>query len=366
MHVLIVKTSSMGDVIHTLPALTDAGKAIPGISFDWLVEPNFAEIPTWHPLVKQVIPVSLRHWRKNLLARTTWQEWQAFRQLLRAKQYDLIIDAQGLLKSVWLALNARGKRCGFSFSAARDLLAAFFYQEKIVTAKVKEEHAVVRLRDLFSQALHYPLPKTMPDYGITRERFQLSPPSEKYIVFLHGTTWTTKHWPEEYWIELAKKVNENGLLIKLPWGNATEQARAERIAANCNHVEILPRLDLLGMANVLASAQAIVAVDTGLGHLAAALNVPTVSLYGPTNPVLTGALGQSQKHLTAKFSCAPCLSRECSYRGEETYSPLNPSPLYPVRPPCFTLLPPALVWSELSALLLSPKSIFLPFIFPRS
>lgn len=347
MHVLIIKTSSMGDIIHTLPALTDAGCALSSISFDWVVEQNFSEIPRWHPLVNQVIPVALRRWRKDIFSKKTWQEWRVFRELLREKQYDLIIDAQGLLKSAWLALNARGKRCGFSVSSARDPLAAFFYQNSFTTQKIKTQHAVTRVRDLFSQALHYTLPTTTPDYGMNQKHFQKSLSStdtEDYLVFLHGTTWTTKHWPEEYWIALTQKANEQGLFVKLPWGNVAEHERAQRIAAACSHAEVLPQLDLGGIATVLASAKAIVAVDTGLGHLAAALNIPTVSLYGPTDPILTGALGQSQTHLTAKFSCAPCFGRECTYRGEDKH-------LYPVSPPCFTKLPPELVWEQLSALL---------------
>jgi heptosyltransferase-1 len=346
MRVLIVKTSSMGDVIHTLPALTDAGKAISTISFDWVVEENFSEIPRWHPLVKEIIPVALRRWRKTIFTKKTHQEWQAFRQRLRATHYDLIIDAQGLLKSAFLALNAKGKRCGFDFHSARDPVAALFYRQRFPTAKVREQHAVTRVRSLFSQALHYPLPTTMPDYGIDRQRFpQEANAAGPYLVFLHGTTWTTKHWPEAYWIELAKLVSHHGFSIKLSWGSPSEQERALRIAAACPHVEVLPKQDLIGMAKVLANAKAIVAVDTGLGHLAAALDVPTISLYGPTDPVLTGALGQSQKHLAAHFPCAPCLSRECTYKGDD-YSPLNP-----LNPPCLATLSPAVVWKEIASML---------------
>jgi heptosyltransferase-1 len=350
MRVLIVKTSSMGDVIHTLPALTDAGKAIPTISFDWIVEENFSEVPSWHPLVKQIIPVALRRWRKTIFTKKTWQEWFGFRQSLRATQYDLVIDAQGLLKSAFLSLNARGKRCGFDFHSARDPFAAFFYRQRFSTAKVKEQHAVMRVRNLFSQALGYPLPTTTPDYGIDRRRFQQENSLEKYLVFLHGTTWKTKHWPEKYWIELAKLASEQGFVIKLPWGNVSEQDRALRIAATCKRVEVLPRQDLIGIAKVLANAHAVVAVDTGLGHLSAALNVPTVSLYSSTNPILTGALGQSQKHLTVNFPCAPCLSRDCIYRPNDSALSLNGSPFYSVNPPCFATLSPSLVWETLASL----------------
>lgn len=345
MRVLIIKTSSMGDVIHTLPALTDAGRAIPGIQFDWVVEENFAEIPRWHPLVNKIIPVALRRWRKNLFSRQTRQEWKQCAEQLRESDYDLIIDAQGLLKSAWLVFMAKGIRCGLDWSSAREPLASLFYQRKVTAGKIKEVHAVTRMRRLFSQVLGYTLPETVADYGIDRQQFIKQPDqaSRDYIVFLHGTTWATKHWPEAYWVELAKIANQAGFGIKLPWGNQTEQERAERIATGCEHAVVLPRMKLAEIASVLAGAKAIVAVDTGLGHLAAALDVPTVSLYGPSNALLTGALGRSQKHLSARYQCSPCLSSICLYRQD--------SPLYPIKPPCFTTVPPVLVWEALSTFL---------------
>ena len=342
MKVLIVKTSSMGDLIHTLPALTDAGNAIPSITFDWVVEENFVEIPKWHPRVDKVIPVALRRWRKNLFSSKTISEIRAFTHVLRETQYDLVIDAQALMKSVLVTCMARGVRCGPDWKSAREHLASIFYQRKF--AVDKKQHAVTRMRRLFSLALGYELPSSVADYGIDRKKLLADASAENYLVFLHGTTWPTKHWPEEYWHQLTRIANQKGFLVKLPWGTPAEKDRAERIAASCERAEVLPRLGLVGMAKVLAGAQAIVAVDTGLGHLAAALNVPTVSLYGPTNPVLTGALGQSQLHLSAKFPCAPCLSRECTYRGSSD----QPSPLYP---PCFATLPPEVVWTALESLL---------------
>lgn len=198
MRVLIIKTSSMGDVIHTLPALTDAGNAIPGIQFDWVVEESLAEIPRWHPLVDRVIPVALRRWRKNIFSAETRLEWQQCRALLRARQYDLVIDAQGLLKSAWLVWIAKGKRCGLDWQSAREPLASLFYQQQCAAGKVKEVHAVTRARRLFSQALGYPLPTTQVDYGVEKSQFNVAKNTNEYVVFLHGTTWATKHWPEEY------------------------------------------------------------------------------------------------------------------------------------------------------------------------
>lgn len=343
MRVLIIKTSSMGDVIHTLPALTDAGNAFPGIKFDWVVEEGFAEIPRWHPLVENIIPVALRRWRKNIFSKQTRAEWKKCRDTLRATQYDLIIDAQGLLKSAWLVLMAKGIRCGLNWSSAREPLASLFYQRKLPAGKIKEAHAVTRMRQLFSAALNYSLPNTIADYGIDRNKFSQEDATKKsYVVFLHGTTWPTKHWPEEYWSALAKLINQKDIAIKLPWGNQSEFERAQRIAKNSEHADVLPKMKLIEVAKVLAGAKAIVSVDTGLGHLAAALDVPTVSLYGPTNPALTGALGRSQVHLSAKFSCAPCLGMQCTYRGNSSYE---------VNPPCFSTVTPQDVCDALGAFL---------------
>jgi heptosyltransferase-1 len=348
MRVLIVKTSSMGDVIHTLPALTDAGNAIPDIQFDWVVEENFAEIPAWHPRVNKVIPIAWRRWRKQLFSTATRQGLHEFRQRLRAEKYDLIIDAQGLVKSALCAVFARGVAAGLDWNCARESLASLFYRRKLEVDF--QQHAIVRMRMLFSLALGYPLPTSVPDYGIDRQKLVAgASPATPYLVFLHGTTWATKHWPEAYWLALTRLAEQKGWQVKLPWGNATEQERAQRIAANSSNVEVLPRQDLIGMARILAGARAVVAVDTGLGHLAAALNVPGVSLYGPTDPKLTGALGASQVHLTADFPCAPCFSKVCTYPGKGPPSPLkSSSPLYPA---CFSGLNPELVWGSLIATL---------------
>jgi heptosyltransferase-1 len=337
MRVLLIKMSSMGDVIHTLPALTDAGKHFKDITFDWVVEENFAEIPSWHPRVDKVIPVAIRRWRKNIFSSNTRREIRELQKTLRETSYDLIIDAQGLFKSIWIALLAKGPLCGLDYHSAREPLTSLFYPRKFSASW--KLHAVTRLRSLFSQALNYSLPETVADYGIDRKRFTDEKENQNNLIFLHGTTWPTKHWPEKYWIALANIANENGFSVKLPWGNAEEKERAERIAANCQSVNVLPRLSLKEIANVLAEAKAVISVDTGLGHLAAALNVPTITVYGPTDPVLTGTMGKSQIHLSAKFPCAPCFNRECTYRGPEREV---------VNPPCFSTIPPDKVWDALT------------------
>ncbi len=311
MHILIVKTSSLGDVIHTLPALTDAQKHYPQLQCDWVVEEPFAEIPAWHPAVKHVIPVALRRWRKQLWQTWSSGTWRQFTQTLTQQYYDKVIDAQGLIKSAFFTYKARGLRCGLDRHSAREPLAALAYQQRY--AIPKNQHAVTRIRQLFATVLNYPQPDTPPNYGIAKHFQQQS--AQPTVIFLHGTTWITKHWPDTYWIALAQRVTAAGLAVRLPWGNSQEYARATKIAAIHPNISVIPKSNLQGIATALAKAQAVVGVDTGLAHLAAALAVPSITLYGATQPARTGTYGQQQKHLQAHFPCAPCLSKKCTYSG---------------------------------------------------
>jgi heptosyltransferase-1 len=360
MRALIVKTSSLGDVIHTLPAVTDAARALPDVRFDWVVEEAFAEIPRWHPAVDQVIPVALRRWRKQPLQAWRSGKWGSFRQAIGARAYDAVIDAQGLLKSAWLSRFAHGPRHGLDRHSARESLASLNYQHRHPVAWGR--HAVLRVRELFAHALGYPLPADAHlaapapgsnPYGLDRARLLAgrgpSSASVPYLLFLHGTTWPTKHWPAYYWRQLAEQATAAGWEVHLPWGNIAEQARAEQIAADLPAARVLPKLSLAGIAAELAGATACVAVDTGLAHLAAALAVPSVSLYGPTNPGFTGSWGANQLHLAAEFPCAPCLKKDCSYQAGTAERAAADFAL--VQPRCFSRLPPPRVWQAVQQLI---------------
>lgn len=298
MRVLVIKTSSMGDVIHALPALTDAKNALPNIVFDWVVEEAFAEIPGWHPAVDQVIPVAIRRWRKSIFKGSNSTEWREFRAQLGKRHYDLAIDCQGLLKSAWLGTLVKASVAGYDRRSVREPLASFFYRHRYPVSK--RMHAVERIRALFAQALDYQLPAGRGDYGLQSRYFCSVDEEPRSIVFLHATAREDKLYPEADWRELAARLTGDGYQIRLPWGSEHERQRAQRIAAGIAGVEVLPRLNLHGVACVLAQARAVVAVDTGLGHLSAALAVPTLSLYGPTDPDLIGAYGDNQYHLGGK------------------------------------------------------------------
>ena len=335
MRVLLIKTSSMGDIIHTLPALSDAKLAIPNIQFDWVVEEPFVELASWHSAINHVIPMALRKWRKNLFHLETYQSWKLLRKRLNEKRYDLILDAQGLVKSALLTLLTKGVRAGLDFRSAREAFASFAYQRKYTVNFY--QHAVIRMRSLFSQALAYPFPNTPPAFQLDFLQHQTS--NERYIVFLHGTTWPSKQWPEAYWVALAQLAELAGYRIKISGGDQNEMARAERIAQSCKNMDVLPYLNISKMATLLAGAKAAIAVDTGFGHLAAALGIPTVSVYGSTNPEYTGALGHSSIHVAAQFSCAPCYNRQCHYKGMTS-----------VTPACYEAITPTKVWHEVVSL----------------
>lgn len=278
-----------------LPAISDIAHYVPHSQIDWIVEEAFAEIPGWHPAVDRVLPVALRRWRRRPLRSALGAEWKRCRQALGQERYDCIIDAQGLVKSAWVAARARGPRVGFDRLSVREPLAALSYHRRVPV--MRRQHAVERIRQLFAQALDYRVPEQRGDYGLALAGLRGQVPTGRRLVFLHGTTREAKHWPVPYWVELARRATAAGHQVQLLWGNDAEHQRARHIA-EAGGGQVLPRLTLVEVAGVLAQARAVVAVDTGLGHLAAALGVPAVSLYGETLPALVGTYGRRQLHLT--------------------------------------------------------------------
>lgn len=317
--VLIVKLSAMGDVIHTLPAITDAKTMDPNLQIDWLVDARFQEIPAWHPGVNRVIPIPLKSWRKS-----PWQvirsgEFRSFCQTLRLETYDEIIDAQGLLKSAILAFLAKGHRQGYDRSSAREGVSTWLMQQ---THPVdRGQHAIIRTRQLLAKSLGYGL-ETLPlNYGLSLQPNPSAHPA--YVVLIANTSWESKLWAESHWVALGQKLEQAGYAIKLTSGNALELARAQRISAQLSQAEALSPLNLNQLAALVAQASAVVSLDTGLSHLTAALGVPNVALFGPTSAALTRPLGAHQQVLAAEMPCAPCLKRTC-HHPERAKFPIAP------------------------------------------
>jgi heptosyltransferase I len=287
LRILLVKTSSLGDVLHNLPVVTDIVRHYPSAEIDWLVEDSFADLPRLHSSVHYIIPVALRRWRGRLLSRSTWHDIKIFRSLLSLQDYDFAIDTQGLLKSALLMRGARGLRCGFDRHSAREPLASFLYQKKY--AVPSGQHAVERNRQLVAQALGYSVDEHA-DYGISSPSIEHFTWLEQgaYAVLLHATSRNDKLWDEANWIALGQYLYQKSIRIILPWGSETERMRSLRLAAAIPGAVTPPHLGLYEAAALLGGAHAVIGVDTGLAHLSAALNVPTIGIYIATDPALTG------------------------------------------------------------------------------
>lgn len=335
MRILVIRLTSLGDVIHTLPAVTDASNRIENIQIDWLVEESFEVIPRWHPSVLNVYTAASRRWRMQ--PGKFMSELRALSKLISREPYDLVIDAQGLLKTAFLTRMAKGKRAGYDRSSIKESLASQFYDLKIPVNP--NQHAVSRTRQLFSKAIGYAIDETI-CYGLERNQFSAIEISDPYFVFLHGASWQSKQWPVEYWQQLCDIALQNDIKIKLLWGDEGEYRRAVKIAQRRSNTEVCPQMNLNEIAGLISNARAVVAVDTGFGHLAAALSVPCVSFYGATDSSRTGTIGVSQKHMQAEFECSPCLSRQCHYRGSSDF-----------KPACMGQFSPQIVWNNIVQLI---------------
>jgi heptosyltransferase-1 len=298
--ILFIKTSSLGDVIHHMPAVTEARRARPGARFGWMVEEAFAPLAALHPAVDEVIPVAWRRWRKSLYALATLSEISAKLGSIRERRYNDIIDSQGLLRSATMARIAHGCRHGYDLKSVREPLAAAFYDVRHSVSR--DLHAVQRNRILTGAALGY-RPEGAPDFGL--DRAKLAQPGDRYAVLLHATAREEKQWPEENWIALGTALSRDGLSLVLPWGNDTERDRAERIAARVPNVRVGARQPLDVVARLMAGASYVVGVDTGLLHLAAALGVPLVAIFTGSNPMLTGPVGAGRIAVLGGQATAP-------------------------------------------------------------
>jgi heptosyltransferase I len=296
MRILIVKTSSMGDIVHALPLASDLAAHVPQARIEWLVEDSFAVIPRLHPAVSRVVPIGLRRWRRQLLSAATWNEVRTARQQLNNVAYDRIIDCQGLLKSAWVARWAHGPKTGPDRDSAREPLAAWFYDQRV--AVPRSLHAIERNRRLGAAAFGYAI-DTPPRFDLRVPPLMpgLVPTDRPYAVLLTNASRPTKLWPDERWRMVEDWLAQQGLRSLLFWGSAEEGEATQQRLAGMRDARSLPRVSLDVAAAVLAGARVVVGLDTGLSHLAAAVGVPTVAVYCDYDPALVGLIGD-----------APCVS----------------------------------------------------------
>ncbi len=297
MRVLVVKTSSMGDVVHALPAASDMLRHVPGLQLDWLVEAPFAAIPQMHPGVQRVLTMAWRKWRQSLFKRSTRDAIAALRAELKREPYDLVLDLQGLLKSALWARQARGPLAGFDGASAREPLAAWFYQRRAAVPRAMQ--AVQRCRVLAAAHLGYPVPDSAPDFGL-RPPPPGWMPRGPYAVLIPNASRPEKLWPERRWAAVGQRLRSRGWTPIVLWGRDDEQTLAERIAASCDG-DVPPFLKVGEAAALLAGARQIVGLDTGFTHLGAALGRPTLGIYCDHDPGLAGITGHGPDPVVASI-----------------------------------------------------------------
>jgi len=302
---LIVKTSSLGDIVHMLPAISDAKRKLPDISFDWVAETGFIEIPEWHPDVDQVIEIGLRKWRKQLFSKETREAYKLFKTQLKATNYEKAIDSQGLIKSAIVARMSQGETWGYDKHSIRDPFASYLYQNKVSVSY--EEHAVTRNRLILAKSLGYSIDNLSLDYGIAgnplfneaynalakHDIFKDNGIPTKSIIALHGTSRKNKEWPIPHWNTFIEKMGGVGYSVLFPWGNDEERTRAQAFADNYSNAIALPRCSLTTLAGLIQKASAVIGMDTGLLHVAAAFDKKGVALYPATEPKKSGAMSAS-------------------------------------------------------------------------
>jgi heptosyltransferase I len=282
--ILIVRVSSLGDVVHNMPMVADILRQHPTASIDWVVEEAYVGLVRLNPHVRKVIPFALRRWRKSLLSAPTRAEIRAFLQVLRSESYDYVFDTQGLLKTGVVMGLARlapgGKKFGLANGtegSGYEGLSRIFHMQSVPVAA--RTHAVARGRQVAAAAFGYSA-DTAADFGL------LAPagapdwmPDRPYAVFFHGTARNAKKWRQQNWVAIGQTLAAQGWPILLAWGNDAERQEAQQLAAQLPNAQVLPRLPMLEAVMLAARASLVIGVDTGLTHIAAAYNRPTIELY---------------------------------------------------------------------------------------
>lgn len=304
MKILLVRLSSMGDLIHTLPAIEDLAQACPDVELHWLCEAGFADIARLHPFVKKVHEMKWRQWRKHLGKRETWQAMSRLKNDLREERFDWVLDSQSLLKSALFAKCAGAPIFGLNKASAREAAAAWFYSKSFEVPKGRS--AVWRNRALFAQAFDYEMPQVL-SFGVeVPEAGRLNGLAQPYFVALHATSRDSKLWPVAHWRALLQMLRQNEpCTVYLPWGNETEKTRAHEIAADLPFVQVCEKMNLLQAAALLQGAKGVAGVDTGLLHLADAVNVPVVGIFTDTDPRKTGVQESAWAKNLGGVACLP-------------------------------------------------------------
>ena len=300
MKVLIIKLTSMGDLMHALPALTDAVKVNKEISFDWVVDENFSSVPKWHPNVDQVITTNHRTWKKQIFNQNSREAFKRSLKKINNSHYDVVVDMQNNIKSSFISALCNFDVHGMDASSVRELPAHWSY--KHLYKIPKQLHAISRQRLLLSNCLNYKINEKIIDYGITKTNFdkpKVNLPN-RYVVLVHNASKANKLWPIKYWQEIINNLHTLGFSCVLPSGNKSEFHRAQKISTCSPHAYALEPMPLNNIAFIMDSSQGSICSDTGLAHLAALVGIPSITMYSVTDHKLIGTSGKNQKHIVSK------------------------------------------------------------------
>ena len=287
----------MGDLMHALPALTEAKEHIEGISFDWVVDKNFASVPSWHPSVNKIIETDHRNWKKQLFSRNSRKSLRDAMNQINKSNYDLVLDMQNNLKSAFISYLSKHDVVGMDAKSAREYPAHLAYSKKIYVDK--ELHAIERQKKLLGKALGYDYTKNYVNYGASFNSFikpNINLP-DKYFVLVQNASWVTKQWSIKKWQQLIQVLEDKGIDMLLPSGNLEELDRAKEICSISNKAHAIDLMPLNEIAYIIKNADFCICSDTGLAHLSALTGTPSITLYGPTKISLIGTNGPKQKHL---------------------------------------------------------------------
>lgn len=293
MKVLIVKLSSLGDIIHSFPAISELYKNNKELEIDWVVEEAFIEMPCWHYAINHIHSISIRRWYKKPIQSIFNREWNKWLPNLRSKKYDMIIDIQGLIKSAIISKLAKSTYyCGYDFKSIREKPASFLFNKKIFVPK--NMHAIYSSQTFMANLFKYTPNFKNLNFGIS-EYFKLNNKNkENTILLLHQSSKENKLWNKNNWAQLANILHNSGYQPLVSWGSEKELIYAKELSILSKHIEVLPRMSISELSVVISKSKGVVGVDTGFTHLSSALNIPTIALFGPTNPDLASPVGDKQ------------------------------------------------------------------------
>lgn len=316
--VLIVKLSSLGDVVHAMPAVQDMRHALPKVQIDWVVEGAFAPLVARCVGVHQVIPCELRKWRKSPFAQKTRAEWRAFKHRLQAQHYDAVIDLQGLSKSALVSWLARTATDGRRIAMANQTEGSGYEAPTRWVADTaihleSHVHAVRRARLLCAQALGYaaegpaqfglvPGVQAVQPWEATGGGNNSFAPRKPCVALVHGSSRGDKQWPVASWIALGQRLNHSGFSVALAHGNSAEKATSEAIAAELDDAWVWPAMGLDALTDTMAQCAGVIGVDSGLSHIAVALGLPHVQIYNFDTAWRTGPQEDTESNASAQTS----------------------------------------------------------------